>query len=168
MSGVPVQEWRDHVTRSMLPWRSEALTECGCATSDVANVITLNELDDRIMRYREERTCRTVCTRCWQTSNISPRWETNHVGVIAREAVRSGIGDRHPSSQPEAVRFGNELRAIAALIDAHRGEFDSYLAGLESTVSITDRGRRRPVTNGTEQPTGPTNYLDKQLRKEQR
>ena len=142
MSEGAVQERRDHVARSMLPWRSDALTECGRPTSDVAQVITLDELDDRIMRNGEERTVFTVCMTCWQTSSLAARWETNPVGMIAREAVRAGIGHREPSSQPEACRFANELRAIAALIDAHRDEFDRYFAGFESTASFTDRLRQ--------------------------
>ena len=108
-------------------------------TSDVESVITLDELDDRIMRHGAERVVFTVCMGCWQTARIAARWETNPVGVIAREAVRAGIGNRYPSSQPEAARFINELRAIAATIDAHRDEFERHLAGLKWTVSITDR-----------------------------
>jgi hypothetical protein len=76
--------------------------------------------------------------------DVERRWDTNPVRVIAREAVRAGLGDRQPSNQPEASRFGNELRAIAALIDAHRDEFDGYVAGLEATVSITNHRRRIP------------------------
>jgi hypothetical protein len=155
MNHEPIQERRDHVVRSMLPWRLEPLTECGCRISDVENVIALDELDDRIERDGLEPTASTVCVMCWQTSRQSARWETNPIGVIAREAVRAGLGgsvradlgSREPSSRPEACRFGNELRAIAALIDAHRDEFDDYLAGLESTVNI--RGGRRESGEGT-------------------
>jgi hypothetical protein len=50
MNHEPVQERRDHVVRSMLPWRLDPLTECGCQISDVENVIALDELDDRIER----------------------------------------------------------------------------------------------------------------------
>jgi hypothetical protein len=141
MRDEPVHERRDHVARSMLPWRSDALTECGRATSDVANVITLDQLDARIRRDGTERAVLTVCMKCWQTGTIAARWDSNAVGVIAREAVRAGIGDREPSSRPEARRFRNELHAIAALVTAHRDEFDAFLAALESTVSMSDHRR---------------------------
>jgi len=99
----------------MLPWRSDTFTECGRRTSGVTNVITSDELDDRIRRRGQQEAALTVCSTCSQ--NRSPaRWDTNPVRVIAREAVRAGLGDREPSTRPEASQFGNELRAIAALI----------------------------------------------------
>jgi hypothetical protein len=87
MNHEPVQERRDHVVRSMLPWRLDPLTECGCQISDVENVIALDELDDRIERDGLQPTASTVCVMCWQTSRQPARWETNPIGVIAREAV---------------------------------------------------------------------------------
>lgn len=40
-----------------------------------------------------------------------------------------------------------ELRALAALVEAHREKFDGYLAGLESTVNLADaRAKRKPKT----------------------
>lgn len=128
----------------MLPWRTDALTECGRRASDVTNVITLDDLDDRIRCHGHERSASTVCMTCWETSRTAARWETNPVHVIAREAVRAGLGDREPCAEPQAARFGNELRAIAALVDAHRDEFNDCLAALELTASITEHRRRTP------------------------
>lgn len=141
-SDEPVPDARAHVARSMLPWRSDLLTECGRRTLDVTNIINSEELEDRIARRGQQQAASTVCPKCWE--NRSPAdWDTNPVRVIAREAVRAGLGDQEPSTGPEASQFINELHAIAALIDAHRNEFDSYVAALGRTVSITRQQRRR-------------------------
>lgn len=36
-------------------------------------------------------------------------------------------------------RLRAELQAVAALVDAHREEFDAYLSGLSETVNLTER-----------------------------
>lgn len=133
---------RDHVARPTLPWRTDRHTQCGRDADDVDSVISVEELEARIERDGHERSLDTTCRTCWETSRDAARWETNPIGVVAREAVRAGIGSREPSSRPEAVRFAWELRATAALIEAHRSEFDGYLAALQSTVSITEHRRK--------------------------
>ncbi len=109
--------------------------------SDVTNVINAEELEDRITRHGQRRAAFTVCSQCWDNRSLA-NWHTNPVRVIAREAVRAGLGDREPSTRPEASQFGKELHAIAALIDAHRNEFDGYVAALGAAVSITNHRRR--------------------------
>ena len=133
---------RDHVARPTLPWRTDRHTQCGRTAGDGSSVISVNDLQARIQRDGHERTVETICTTCWDTSRDAARWESNPIGVVAREAVRAGIGSREPSSRPEAVRFAGVLRAIAALIEAHRGDFDGYLAAHESTISITEHRRK--------------------------
>jgi hypothetical protein len=111
--GFAVEEGqeRDHVARPTLPWRTDRHTQCDRAADDVASVISVDELEARIQRDGHERTVETTCRTCWDTSRDAARWETNPIGVVAREAVRASIGSRDPSSRPEAVRFAGELRA---------------------------------------------------------
>ncbi|WP_102144322.1 hypothetical protein [Mycobacterium hubeiense] len=134
----------DHIVRSGLPWRAERLTECGRSANDVASTITLDELKARIEQHGKRRTAFTVCITCWTTAAHAAQWEVNPIGVIGREAQRCGcnfVVDR--SHKPEAQRFTAELHAIAALIEAHRDEFDGYITGLAETASLTERRRSK-------------------------
>lgn len=137
-------EPRDHIVRSGLPWRAEQITECGRPTSDVASMITLDQLTARIREHGKQRTAFTVCMTCWNAAGHAARWEANPVGVIGREAQRCGfVVDR--SSRPEAQQFAAELRAIAALIEAHRAEFDGYILGLAETSDLAAARKRKRV-----------------------
>lgn len=138
-----IEERRDHVYRSGLPWRTERMTECGKAESDVAACITADELATRISRFGKQRTAFTICMTCWTTTEHAPRWETHPVGVIFREAKRAGAGYITPSDKPAAHHLADELRAIEALIAAHRDEFDEYITGLADTADLASRRKQR-------------------------
>ncbi|MBF6302284.1 hypothetical protein IU459_32795 [Nocardia amamiensis] len=139
------QEPLDHVLRPSLPWRDEELTECGRPAVDVASAITADDLTARVKRIGQQRTAFTVCMTCAGRVEYSSTWERYPIAVLERELQRAGI---HPpglsrSTKPEAARMTAELRAIAALIEAHREEFDGYLSGLDKTVDLGARRRRR-------------------------
>jgi hypothetical protein len=55
------------------------------------------------------------------------------------------MGRCYASQTPERERLTNELHAIAALVAAHRDEFDDFIAGLANTTSLdaARRDRRR-------------------------
>lgn len=124
-------EPRDHVQRPSLPWREDDRTECGKPCNDVRSVISRDELLLRVRRDGIQRAAYSTCMTCLETANRWKDWAADPVDVMAREFYG---GRRHE-------RMGDELRAIAALIAAHREEFDSYLAGLGQTVSL-DAARR--------------------------
>lgn len=127
----------DHVLGSVLPWRSAQQTRCGRAVGDVAAVITLDQLEARINRYGRGATTLTVCATCCTSAHAATRWEVNPIGVVAQEAVRCGFsGVIDSRSKPEARRFAAELYAIAALIRAHRDEFEDYISALARTTNI--------------------------------
>lgn len=124
-------EHLDHVARPMLPWRVSHLTECGLSTSSLP-VIDVDTLIARIGRLGQRRTALGVCMTCWTTASHSKKWDIDPVSVMERE-VR-----RHKPKQLE-----RELRAIAALINAHREEFDTAVAGLAGTPSLAEHRRNR-------------------------
>ncbi len=140
-------ERRDHVIRATLPWRSEQLTECGRALDDVATFITRDELIARVKTDGKTRTAFTVCITCWNTASDrrNETWETEPIAVIGREAERCGMGRVYAAQTPERERLTTELRAIAALVAAHRDEFDEFIAGVAHTASLdaARRDRRR-------------------------
>jgi hypothetical protein len=144
----------DHITRAVLPWRTEAdLTECG---KDVAvfagRLVTREEAAARIKRIGQKRAAFSLCMTC---ASASDRHRNMHaltedpVATVAR-ATSSAQHAYPPSPYREETpqwrerqRLGVELEAIAALIAAHREEFDGYLSGREQTVSLADRRRQR-------------------------
>lgn len=134
----------DHILRYPLPWRTdEALTECGKAPTAVKQVVTHTELRRRIKDWGQQRTAMTVCMTCAARAPYSRSWERDPVNVIERETsrVRHQATREHLNGEPgsERARFTDELRAIAALVDAHRDEFDAYLTGLDDTVNLAAR-----------------------------
>ena len=144
-------ERRDHVIRATLPWRSEQLTECGRALADVASFISRDDLIARVKADGKTRTAFTVCITCWSTASDrrTEKWETEPIAVIGREAERCGMGRTYASPTPDRERLTHELHAIAALVAAHRDEFDDYIAGLANTTNLdaVRRDRQRRATH---------------------
>jgi hypothetical protein len=128
----PPDQTRDHVIRASLPWHDEELTECGRRTDDVARTITIEEFMARLRKYGQQRAAFTVCMTCWHTCGHQAQWDTDPVGVMQRWTQRDK-GDR----------MKTELRAIAALIDAHRDEFDQFIT---DSAHVTDLSQRRKGT----------------------
>jgi hypothetical protein len=130
---MSTDEPRDHVIRAKLPWRTYELTECGRPVADVASVITIDQLKWRIKDHGKQRTAFTVCMTCWTASNAWPgAFDTDPAGVLLREYRRQGT---------RAV--ANEVRAIAALIEAHSREFDALMTGLDGAADFAARRARR-------------------------
>lgn len=139
-----------HVLRAALPWRDgPVLTECGKLPGDGMPVLTKHELAARIKRDGQQRTSLQTCMTCWATASRrrAVSWEVSPVEVIAREASWAQTfnpGEVRPD--PAAIRFRDELLAIAELVSRHREEFDGLVQGIAATPSLADRrrqGRRR-------------------------
>lgn len=125
-------ERRDHVLRPPLPWRPSATTECGRAAADVAAVITRDQLSARIKTLGKQRTAFTVCMTCATTAGRWSTFEENPVDCLRREVYGGRTEDG----------FADELRALAALVQAHRDEFDGFLSDLGKTTSLADARRK--------------------------
>ncbi|MEQ7008402.1 hypothetical protein ABN028_19710 [Actinopolymorpha sp. B17G11] len=123
----------DHVLRPPLPWRKESLTECGLDPASF-QTITRDEFIAKVKDLGQKRSAMTTCMTCWDTARRWPTWEQDPPRRLSREVKWGGHGDD---------QFTRELYAITALIEAHREEFDDYLAGLETTVSLQERRRER-------------------------
>lgn len=124
----------DHIMRPDLPWRVAVTTECGKAAKNVKSVIGREAFNERLKKYGRQRTAFTVCMTCAATANRWADFRLNPVDALRREVYGGRTEDQ----------FEDELRAIAALVEAHREEFDQYLSGLKQTVQLLDRaGRRR-------------------------
>lgn len=120
------EEPRAHVRRPDFPWRDGQRTECGKSAIDVAAVIDRDELNRRIHRDGIQRTAYTVCMTCLDASRRWKDWTGDPIDVMAREFY----GGRRDE------RLRDELRALAALVEAHRDEYDDYMTGIGQTVSL--------------------------------
>lgn len=149
----------DHITRSRLPWRTRVdLTECGKPTADLAGrLLTRDEAAARINRIGRQRAAFTLCMTCATTSDRhqGPA-ETDAVAAVHRamQSVRHAYPPEFTREETpqwrERQRLNDELEAIAALIAAHREEFDGYLAGLQQTVSLAERRSQRRTRAGSD------------------
>ena len=151
----------DHLSRPPLPWRAPHLTECGKSldTIDPSRIVSRDELRKRVADIGQKRAAFSTCMTCWSTAG---RWPDDSGTALYREMQvvwrtppsyydyepRRSEGEArrsHDEAKARRDRFVGELEAIQALIEAHREEFDGYLAGLDETVSLADHRRRKVV-----------------------
>jgi len=123
-----------HIRRPNLPWRDDELTECGKPIGDIkGSVLNRESAAVQLRRLGQQRFAMFHCMTCWNTARYNHGWDRSPSHVMAREVQRGGRFTMNEVNQ----RMDAELRAIAALIEAHREEFDGFLAGLEETTDLT-------------------------------
>lgn len=114
----------DHILRPLLPWRSgPGITECGL---DASKVSTLTR-DDYFARHKElgmQRCAMLTCMTCSQTARNYKTWEDDPRNALGREIAWETAWNR----EDRGNLLLDELNAIAALIEAHREEFDGIVA----------------------------------------
>jgi len=125
-----------HVVRPDLPWRKSTTTECG-RTGGNRPLMTRDELIAKVKLEGIQRAALSVCMTCLETARRWADWRRDPVQAMARETYHGSHG-----ADP---RLKNELLALAALVEAHRDEFDEMLTGLAGTISLdaARRARRR-------------------------
>lgn len=124
----------EHALQPDLPWRAADRTDCGRPVSDVAAVISRAEMAAKFRRLGKQRAAYTTCMTCLNNIGRWPAtWADDPVAVMARMFHGWRNGDD---------RLRDELRALGALVEAHRDEFEGFMAGLGETVSLADRRRQ--------------------------
>lgn len=84
-----------------------------------------------IRKHGQQRAAFLLCMTCVNTSDRYRDWQQSPTDVVAREGSSRW--------RAELTQMDRELFAIAALVCAHRDEFDGYLADLAETTSLRDR-----------------------------
>lgn len=112
--------------RPLLPWRSadSAITECGY---DATKVKTLTR-DEYVARFKElgrQRCAMLTCMTCSETAARWAAWDVDPRTALEREIAWEGAGRRWHEDRGQ--RLKDELLAIAALIEAHREEFEAHI-----------------------------------------
>lgn len=122
----------DHILRPTLPWRAcgeGAITECGYDAAKV-KTLTRQEYFQRLSDLGQRRTAMLTCMTCADTARRWGTWGDDPRRALSRE-IEWECGWRRDD---RGERLKDELMAVAALIEAHRSEFDASLDEL--------RGRR--------------------------
>lgn len=121
----------DHIARPRLPWRSSDadITECGYDASKV-KTISRTEFSDRLKNLGQQRTAMLMCMTCSDTARRWGTWETDPCQALDRE-ISWERGERYRARTDRGFRLRDELAAIAALIEAHREEFDAHISSTE-------------------------------------
>lgn len=110
---------RIHILRPSLPWREVSqLTECGHESS---NAIARSEFLAGLKENGPQRMAVLCCMTCFSTAHRHADWDTDPRSALLREIIWESAG----RDRGHALR--DDLTAIAALIAAHRDEFDELV-----------------------------------------
>lgn len=131
-----------HLLRPAPPWRTATpLTECGRPGNDVAALTTVDEIRALIRKVGQLRAAMSTCMTCAQSADRNPAWDVSPSAVLAREVPAHVRW--HAGARAQVHGLDTELRAIAALIEAHREEYDATLDGLGQTADLNAHRRAR-------------------------
>lgn len=119
----------DHILRPQLPWRSTdtAITECGYDSSKVKTLTRL-EYFQRLKDMGPQRAALFTCMTCADTARRWGTWDDDPRRALDREIMWEGAGGYYRVRDDRGTRLKDELIAIAALIEAHRAEFDGLIS----------------------------------------
>lgn len=148
VSGEPL----DHIARPNLPWRPENLTECGKDTNTVEQVITRDQALAKVGRQGKQRAAMSTCMTCWNAAEWNRDWAQSPTEVMAREVKRGRNWSTRVLPNTDTP-LDRELRAVAALVEAHRDEFDGYLSGLGATADLASKRLARARGRATDPHT---------------
>ncbi len=123
----------EHVVRDCPPWRDEkSLTECGLSVGGYL-IISRDDLLAKVTKQGQQRAALSTCMTCWQTTKRHSTWASSPSAVLAREC-QPDLGPSRLVRPDQQIDL--ELRAIALLTEAHKGEFDSLLEDLAAAVPL--------------------------------
>lgn len=133
-----------HLPRPVPPWEEIRHTHCGRLIVDVAKMGTSEAYTATVKKYGQRRAAFDYCVTCCQRASVSgASWETSAVEITS-DWVGRGIFTANKAR--EDVRAS--LHALAALVEAHRDEFEAHRDATKSgAVSLSakraDKGRRQ-------------------------
>lgn len=117
----------DHILRPQLPWRAgdAAITECGYDATKV-KTLTRPEYFQRVKDLGKQRAAMLTCMTCSSTAGNWGAWEDDPRHALQREIAWEHGGYMRARTD-RGERLKDELLAVAALIEAHRDEFDAHI-----------------------------------------
>ena len=116
----------DHIQRPSLPWRTDiGITECGFDAAKV-KTLTREEFFQREKDLGKQRTAMLTCMTCSDTARRWKSWHDDPRQAMDRE-IAWEWGNGYRAREDRGERLRGELVAIAALIEAHRDEFETTI-----------------------------------------
>lgn len=135
----------DHILRPQLPWRSASITECGYNAEKVS-ALSREDYFARVKAIGKQRSAMLTCMTCAGTAERWGTWEDDPRRAIEREVQWEAGWSRADRGN----QLRDELVAIAALIEAHREEFDAIIDATQQKrdwIAQKDAMRRRNPTH---------------------
>jgi hypothetical protein len=119
----------DHILRPQLPWRQGdgAITECGYDAAKV-KTLTREKYFQRLQDMGQQRAALFTCMTCADTAKRWGAWDDDPGRALDREIAWECGGSYWCNRDDRGFRLRDELFAIAALIAAHRDEFDALMS----------------------------------------
>lgn len=145
----------DHIMRPQLPWRTGAgITECGYNASKVPT-ITRDAYFARRKELGQQRCAMLTCMTCAQTTERWGTWEDDPRPAMQRELEWEYGHGYYRVRDGRGALLHDELLAIAALIEAHREEFDAHIeartarrAWVEKKETLAETRKMKPKERG--------------------
>ena len=144
----------DHILRPQLPWRhgDGAITECGYDASQV-KTLTREEYFQRLQDMGQQRASLFTCMTCADTAKRWGTWDDDPGRALDREITWECGGNSYWRNRDDrGYRLRDELLAVAALIEAHRDEFDALVSAGEQKrewaqqkAALAEKKRRRSL-----------------------
>lgn len=123
----------DHIVRPRLPWRAPgegAITECGYDASKV-KTLTRDEFFKRVADLGKQRAAMLTCMTCSDTARRWGTWDDDPRLGLQREIEWERGASHWRGRDDRGQRLKDELIAVAALIEAHRDEFEATIIANE-------------------------------------
>lgn len=144
----------DHILRPQLPWRTDpGMTECGYDASKVPT-LTREQYAARLKDMGQQRSAMLTCMTCTSTYQRWARWEDDPRRALGRE-IEWEVGAYYSRDSRRGFRLRDEMEAIAALIEAHRDEFDAHVTAtvqrrswLEKKADLAAKPKQKPMPGG--------------------
>lgn len=131
----------DHILRPRLPWRPAddgAITECGYDATKVAT-LTRTEFFQREKDLGKQRTAMLTCMTCADTARRWGDWSDDPRLAMQREIEWERGSAYWRGRDDRGQRLKDELVSIAALIEAHKDEFEATISENEQRREWLER-----------------------------
>lgn len=152
----------DHILRPSLPWRRDgegAITECGYDASKV-KTLTRVEFFQREKDLGKQRTAMLTCMTCSDTARRWGTWGDDPRLALQREIEwERGAAYYSRARDDRGQRLKDELIAIDALIEAHRGEFEATITANEQRREWLEKKAAHKAQPRNPAPRPPNSLL---------
>lgn len=131
-----------HLPRPVPPWEEVRHTHCGRPIADVVKMGTAEAYLALAKRQGKRRAAYDYCQTCTdRLAYANGSWEMNATAIMI-----DWLGRTRYSNDGTRFEVTASLHALAALVDAHRDEFEAHRdATKQGIVSLNQRRAERKI-----------------------